>query len=466
MEKISLSKTVAIGFPILLLLYFFYLIIFNIPQTYIIDIGAESDMDSGKDAYLSDLTAQGRLSARMFIEDDTFRNMTGSPVYFNFTAKDGIFNDTKITAELKFRGDSDLDIGVHKAYAWKPLYMKSLDNYTLAKRFDEAAIYALDDRSIYTDYDNMSEWISANIPKYSTIKLYDFSPGILVNRDITYKDAEIRVNQTFRGTHSFLVYLKDSLNLTLGKQDLNSYNGRDVYSVELYDPDGNLVFKDTMPDDGIINNSSRKMPPLFKSFFKSGIREGSYELRFVNVKGENQADDSTITGIRINTDKIVTQGTILPLNPGTLFFELKRNTTLKFYAWHGDAVQNITIRGTIKKDVIITKSLLSKWISVELPQGNYSLSIKGNLYLSGANFAFKSGSIFQPYNYELNNVNSDWVMISNYQVKKDKEGWITAKKVFRGSELKLLDNKTIVFGLMKKGNNDVMLDEFKVSLTP
>jgi hypothetical protein len=37
MEKISLTKTVAVGFPILLFLYSFYLFTFNVPQTYVID---------------------------------------------------------------------------------------------------------------------------------------------------------------------------------------------------------------------------------------------------------------------------------------------------------------------------------------------------------------------------------------------------------------------------------------------
>jgi len=80
MMKISPSKTIAIGIPLLILLYLFYLVAFNVPQTYTIDIGTQGDVDPGKDAYLRDLTAQGRLSVRMSIEDDTFRNMNGSPV--------------------------------------------------------------------------------------------------------------------------------------------------------------------------------------------------------------------------------------------------------------------------------------------------------------------------------------------------------------------------------------------------
>lgn len=461
-NKINPAKAVAVGIPLLILLYFFYLVAFNVAQTYTVDIGADRDIDPGHDAYLRDMTKQGRLSLRMSIEDDTFRNMTGSPVYFYITPENQIFNDTRIAAELRFRGDADLDIGAYRAYAWKPLYMRSLDNYTLAKRFGDAAIYARDNRSIYADYDNMSEWITANIPEYSTVTLYDFSPRMLVNRDLTYKDAETEVNQTFRGTHSFLVYINGSLNLTLGKQDLNWYNGSDEYSVGLYDLDGSLLFNDTIPDDGIIDKSSQRMPAQFKTFFYDGIREGLYELRLVNIKGENSYADSTITDIKINTDKLVTQGNILLLAPGTLYFELKHGAEIKFNA---KKAQTAAIRGAVKKDVKIDKSHLNKWVPVELPPGSYTVEINGDIYLSGANFAFSKGSLFQPYNYEINGGSGEWVIISNYQVEKDKKGWITARRMFTGSELELSNNRTMVFGLRKMGENEVTLSEFKVTLT-
>lgn len=129
-------------------------------------------------------------------------------------------------------------------------------------------------------------------------------------------------------------------------------------------------------------------------------------------------------------------------------------------------MQNITIRGGTDKDILIDKSLLGKWVPVELPEGSYNMSINGNLYISGANFAFTEESLFQPYNYEINNENNQWIIISNYQVEKDSHGWITAKKIFKGSDLELYNYKTIAFGLRNKTDTEVMLNEFKVTLTP
>ncbi|KAB2945326.1 MAG: hypothetical protein OIN84_07900 [Candidatus Methanoperedens sp.] len=465
---VNFSKLISTGIPALILLYVFYLIAFKVPVIYTIDIGSEGDVDAGKDAYLRNMTSQGRLTRSMSIEGDTFRNMTGSPLYFYITPGNSISNHTNITVELKFKGDSDLDIGVYPDYAWKPLHIKNLENYTPVKQFGDVVIYAKNDSGNYTDYDTINEWISENIPGGSTIGLYDYEMDseILMNRFVTDENAYTEINQTFRGSLSFLINLNDSLNLTLSKQDMNWYDGSDEYLIELYDADGGLIFSDIIPDDGIIDNSSKRKPPQIQTFFRGSIREGSYELRLVNIQGENKAADSTITSLGINTDKIITQGTILPLNPAKLFFDLKQNTTLKFNVWQGKAVQNISIHGEMDKEIVINKSLLGKWVPVELPEGSYNMDIKGNLYISGADFAFIQESLFQPYKYEINNENNQWVIISNYQIEKDSYGWTSAKKNFKGSDLELYNDKMIVFGLTNKTNSEVMLNEFKVTLTP
>ncbi|VVB94822.1 Uncharacterised protein [uncultured archaeon] len=449
-------------------MYIFYLIAFNVPIIYAIDIGSPGDVDSGKDAYLRDMTDQGRLTQSMIVDDHTFRNMTGSPLYFYINPMNRISNDTKIMAKLKFRGDSDLDIALYKDYAWQPLFIKRLDNYTLVKRLNDTSIYSIDNSNNYTNYDTIKEWISGNIPRYSSIKLYDYilDPYILINRELTYNNAETEINQTFRGTHSFLVYLNDSLNLALGKQDLNWYNGSDEYSVELYDMDGNLIFSDTIQDDGITDNTSQKLPPQFKTFYHDGMEKGTYELKLVNLRENNKNMDSTITWIKINTDKILTQGDILPLNPGALFFDLRKNSTLKFFAWQRAAIQNLSIRGTVNRDVIINSSHLGASVSVELPEGSYNISIEGNIYMSGANFAFAKKSLFQPFNYQVTDENSEWLIISNYQAEKENNGWIIAKKIYSGSNIELMNDKTIIFGLKKKGEQEVELDGFEVILTP
>ena len=468
MKKLNPAKSIVFGIFILILLYFIYLVAFNVPVTYTIDIGSKGDTDSRNDAYMGDLTSKGEITQRMSIEDDTFRNMTGTYVYFHITPRNQISSHTKITAELTFKGDSDLDIGVYRNFEWKPLYVRSIENYTLIERLKDASIYARDNSSIYGIYetnDNVEEWIQDNIPKYSSIGSYNYQidPEILKNRDLKYENGYTEINQTFRGTHSFLLYLKDTLNLTISKQDLNLYNGSDEYSIELYDDQGTLIYDNIMRDDGIIDNSGTVMPLHIERYSGTGIKEGLYVLNVVTMNGENKDVDSSITKIQINTDKIMTTGDIMLLSPTTLYFELDRNTTININARQE---QDINIRGTVEKDVSISNELSKKWMRVELPKGSYTMSVPGDLYVSGANFAFTGDSIFHPYDYELSNENSDWMIVSNYQVEKNDRGWITAKNVFMGSELELQDNKTIIFGVRKKDNRQVRLGEFKVILTP
>jgi len=192
-------------------------------------------------------------------------------------------------------------------------------------------------------------------------------------------------------------------------------------------------------------------------------QECLYELRLVNLKGGNKEADSTITNIRINADKLVTQGNIFLLGPGTLYFDLKRTKAI----WiNSKKAQNISISGAVERKVVIDMKRLNKWVTIELPEGSYTMSMDGDVSVSGANFGFAKGSVFQPYDYEMISGSSDWIMISNYQVEKGIEGWSTAKKVYRVSKIDLLNSKTIVFAMKKKDISEVMLDEFKVSLTP
>ncbi|KAB2945324.1 MAG: hypothetical protein OIN84_07915 [Candidatus Methanoperedens sp.] len=101
---VNFSKLISTGIPALILLYVFYLIAFNAPVIYTIDIGSEGDVDAGKDAYLRNMTSQARLTQSMSIEGDTFRNMTGSPINFYITPGNSITDEAKIMTELRFMG--------------------------------------------------------------------------------------------------------------------------------------------------------------------------------------------------------------------------------------------------------------------------------------------------------------------------------------------------------------------------
>lgn len=460
-------RLIPILIPVIIISYILYVnfLPFGYFKTFTVDVGAKDDVSSAKDLYLKDLTRQERISERIADGDTTYRYMNGSrPIYFILSPEVRPDNETKISVELRFKSDADLFITPtdYKHYDWQPLYIASFEP---VKQFGNISIFSKENKN-FEDQDNVNDWILKNIPTHSRICLFDYelSNDVLINKDIEYKNEVTEINQTFRGTHNFFVYLKDNyLNLSIGKQDLNWYVGDDEYLVELYDINDNLIFSDIIMDDGVFE-ATKDETPQHKSFFVDGIEEGTYKLKLTNLKGEKRYDDSTVTNIRINTDRIITSGRILPLLPSNLFFYLNQNTTLRFNAWHGSAIQNITISGTESKVVEINETLLGEWVPVNLTRGSYGMSIEGNLHISGTNFAFTKDSYFYPYNYEINNEDCSWVIISDYDmVEAEEDGWITATREFDGSDIKLYKDQ-IVFCLKKEDDEDVLIDKIKVNV--
>lgn len=268
--------------------------------------------------------------------------------------------------------------------------------------------------------------------------------------------SESEINATFRGDVDLIVYLKDTLRMAVSKQDLNWYMGRDEYLVELYDVEDNLIFTDKLLDDGIINDSKDQISPQIKEVSIDNLEEGLYLLKFINIAGENRFFDSTISRIRINTGNIVTDGRIHILNPSTLFFNLNKNTILQFKVWHKEALHPVTIMGTVNKTINLDETLLNKEVLIELPPGEYILSMEGDLYLSGTNFAFSSDQYFQPYRYTpFVSVGSEKFVVN--------DGWSVIKESFHNSEIESYENDYI-FRLQKIGEKPALLSSIKITL--
>jgi len=388
-----IARLGAILIPVSIIAYVLVMNFLNVGQTYILNIGTEGDTNTSHSVYLTDPTEGGRISERRSDSyGTTYRKiLTEEPVYIFVKLPPQPVNIQRIVAEIRFKGDLDLDIATRL-------------------------------------------------------------------KDIGHKKNEVtEIDETFRGNIRFVIYLKDTLNLTLGKQDLNYYSGSDEYLIELYDVGNRLVFKDKLSDDGITINSKEKTDPRFETFSVHNLEEGLYSLRLTNLKGDNEHPDSTITYIKINTNKIVSTRQIHILTPCTLSFELSENTVLKFYVWHREALQTIVIEGTTNRIINLDESSFKKQIPVELPPGKYSLSVKGDLYVSGTNFAFTKNSWFQPYKY------TPYVTVSSHRYLGEGD-WLLARKIFHSSDIMLYEGK-FIFRLQKRGGEAALIHSFKVTLT-
>ncbi|MFC1925765.1 hypothetical protein ACFLW2_03600, partial [Chloroflexota bacterium] len=462
-----IEQVIPIVIPLGLISYVLFMNVFGIEQIYKykLDIGAPGDIDSQAEVYLWDQTGQGRISAAVFENNITYREiLLEEPIYISLEPSIEIGSIEDIIVELGFKSETDLDMTTTDGdnYNWEVLYKKEMDNLALVTSFGEIGIYS-DQRLNYPDYDNIDDWILNNIPTYSNISLYGYELGdnLLINKDVDYKNEITQINETIRGDVTFLVYLKDNLNLTLGKQDLNWYDGSDEYLVELLDMEDNIIFSDSISDDGITDSSNQSKQPQYKAFSADIPEEGLYTLKLTNLKGD-QYTDSTITLVSINTNKIITTGTILPLSPCSLFFNLLEATTLNLYIWHTSAQQTVSITGTRNININLGESQLGRSIPINLPPGEYQLAVKGDINLSGTNFTFTEDSHFYPYNYNISDQDPSWMITDSFFVSKE-DGWSTIKKTFNSSDI-VTDGNNLVFALRKIGEGTVLIDSFDVTL--
>ena len=386
-----IARLGAILISVGIIVYVLVMNFLNVGETYILNIGTEGDTSTSRSVYLADPTEGDRISER--------RSDSYGTTYRKLLTREPVY-----------------------IYVKPPLQPVNIQQIVVEIRF------------------------KGDLDLDTAARL----------RDIGFKKNEVtEIDETFRGNISFCIYLKDTLNLTLGKQVLNWYSGCDEYLIELYDAGDRLVFKDKLLDDGITINSKKKTDPQFETFSIHNLEEGLYSLRLTNLKGDNKSPDSTITCIEINTNKIVSTGRIHILTPCTLSFGLSENTVLEFYVWHREALQTVVIEGTTNRIINLDESSFKKRLPVELPPGKYSLSAKGDLYISGTNFAFTKNSWFQPYKY------TPLVTVSSHRYPGE-GAWLLAREVFYSSDIMPYEGK-FLFRLQKRDGGSALIHSFKVS---
>ena len=256
-----------------------------------------------------------------------------------------------------------------------------------------------------------------------------------VNDDVGYVEGEwTEINVTLRGTHEFYVYLNNSFNLAVLKEDINRYIGKAYLLIELYDLNGNLKYMNVIEDDGY-NGYPLQKKTLQSKTFEIKIEEGVYILK-LNAK----SDHIYIQNIKINTNKIMTTGTIHPLEQVNLYMNEYGN--ISFYYWHSNKDQRINITGDYPKIIDITKEDRYKVIDTVVDGENRINIPKGDIRLiSNINFAFHKENMFHPFILKTDN---EW---PNYFVYDDKyRSWIYKEDRIRilGDNLKI-KNIRLVF---------------------
>ncbi|MDP2940113.1 MAG: hypothetical protein Q8O13_08560 [Candidatus Omnitrophota bacterium] len=457
-KHIKVFKIIAMLIPVLLILYIFYSnLIISHDFRFFYDIGSLRE-SAGNAVALSPLN---RISDAANESGITYRNLTSSLVYFDVPIPRGA-DSVQIEARIKpnFPATASMLIGAKNGPEWNYSYKKAYN--TLLKNLGEFD-YAGEMVKIYRInkdlplVDNVSQ-----IPKGSIVAS-DASLAPLTNNQ-NYEIKPLTINTSLRGGHTFYIYLKDNLDLKVKKQDINWYNGSDELTISLYDLNGNLISNATIPDDGIINVSSKIKAKIQEGKLEAGNLTGIYKLVFSDF-------DGLIREISINTDKIVTNKLFLAdfdgyvkgiEKPSSIYTKSSRKSYLEFKTYHNTAFQNLTIGNDAFK-INKTNALLI----YTAEKGEYVInSSKNDIIISSPNYlSFSKENYFEPFKFTLTTIpteigrlreNYDYVVTEYPPIKEDGD-WIIAQASFDIKDLYIEDDKlNVLLNTPHLGKNETL----------
>ncbi|HWQ95897.1 MAG TPA: S-layer protein domain-containing protein, partial [Candidatus Methylomirabilis sp.] len=300
-------------------------------------------------------------------------------------------------------------LGLRTYPAYVPFY-KSLDSFNLTADDGKLRIYSLNN--------NLTMPVTSflNSPPEGSIIASGIPAGIIASPAIVYNESNSSIAE-LRGDHTFYIYTKGNLSLSVIKQDLNWYYGSDSLEVKLYSPSGGLLKKITITDDGNTgNNNTRGVAQ--NGILEASLEEGMYK---VAVTG---GSDILIRNIGLNSGKIVVQKPYLAgglYNNATrfnLYTRALKGDMLGFHTSHNNPsvlpqIVNIS-SGSFAQSSNITKQKL--WYHIFLPPGNelYQIYLQsGDIMVNSSSsyFSFSSDSYFDPEPvkiFPLQN-NKDWL---------------------------------------------------------
>ncbi len=423
---VKVVKGLVVLIPVLIVVYLLSAN-FLVPRDfeYSYDIGAAGEKY---------LTPAERISQAGEIEGVTYRNLTGHLVYFDVPIARGAETvDIAIAFKDNFPVQNGrFSLGARDQVEWHYIY-KRLYNPSLALGGYEQkdGIYRVNENLPVVD--EIGLWNMDDI----TIASEDFQPR--ANVVAGYQKTDTVIDSALRGKHVFYVYAIQDLLVEVEKRDINWYEGSDELFIALYDFDGKLVEFTQIGDDGVKDASTVTGAVQKAALNANGLDEGVYRLELSDF-------DGLITKMKINSNKVVADKVFLADNeiygvdtkPSTLYFDYKKDITLRVITYHKDGLQVIDFNrgGNVEKfDFNIEDEPVHK----KLTKGSYSATFPKNdiIIESPEYFAFTPNGYFRPFRQKVVSVNSpDWVMdsvdyaIVDYVAPEVLGEWIIARTSF------------------------------------
>lgn len=405
---------------------------------YFYDVG--SDLDTGK-PYLSPLN---RISDVFIADNITFRNLTSQLVYFSVPIPRGSDSvDVQLRFSNNFPEASSLLLGGQNKLEWSYL-SKAVYNPIL----NELSEYN------YTESEHRIYRINSQMPLVENIS--EIPRGSIVAENIglipvvnnqSYELKNLTISSGLRDAHTFYLYLNNSLDLTVKKQDINWYNGSDELNISLLDINQNLIANVTIEDDGVIVVNKNPAKIQEGSFRVANLSSGVYILKFSSY-------DGIIREIKLNTHKIVTNRLFLADSnvyvngsekKSSVFARASRDDTFRFNTYHKQGIQDITIN---KNKFSIQN--YSQELFYNVKPGDYELNIYENdLIVSSYSYlSFSKDSYFEPFYFSFvtiptnkSQLNKIDYLITDYALVESANNWFVGNAHFELKDLYINNGK-------------------------
>lgn len=315
--------------------------------------------------YLEDSDALGGITQ---VENTSARFIiVEKPFNFIFNPKRKVAENTTAQIQLQFVNPST------EIYLNENLIVPDLDDYKKVAEFpnESKEVWVKKDLLEKTPTENQTseEFIYQNYPGKNIYSFGEMSGGTPIIAD--YKESLTYIKTRFRDNLKLAVYLKGDLKLDFIKQDLNICIGKDEYTITITDLKGNTYFNKTYGDDGDKKDSGVGVFEQEIHITGNNLPQNIYYITFTRDKN-NKWEDSSIKEIKINSNKVLILGTILPISEGSFFTKLDQEESIKFRTYWRDKI-TMKVEGDLEEEFIIKKGEDN---FLNLTKGEYTISDK------------------------------------------------------------------------------------------
>lgn len=273
------------------------------------------------------------------------------------------------------------------------------ENLDLALNHGFITLAEEDDYTLWGTGDLNEETIASFISDVEAF-VADYKSGTNSILPNDFSEEPTIINRNLRGDHSFYLLLSDQLEAEIITKKLNWYNDHSELYANLRDAFTQEIICQISLSLSNDDSSGNEEESSATEIFCPNLEPGAYILEIADA---SENDDYVIEVIKVNSNKIIAKDQVIPVLPGSLYFEAFEAKNLQFYYWHDNLTQEIEISSEDTSDVIaLTKEDKGITVEYEFLPGEWSLNItRGNLNISGSNFSFSSEQWFDPSDYQI-----------------------------------------------------------------